>query len=68
MSTHKYLFRDDINWPRVTDYYYDHVKWIENLGLNQWLKQEFGLTHNLTVNRLDFDTEAQKAWFVLRWA
>lgn len=54
-----------IDWNRTVEYYYDHVKWECGISLTAWLKKEFGATLNLT--ELEFSTEEQKSWFLLRW-
>jgi hypothetical protein len=68
MTTDNLLHIEKFPWNRVTDFYYDHVRWATGLGLYQWIQREFGATMCLNTQALKFDTEEQKSWFLLRWA
>lgn len=56
-------------WDKIIDHYYDHVHWEEGSpkSINQWIKEKYSGKVDMDNRFIEFDSDAKRNWFVLRW-
>jgi hypothetical protein len=52
---------------KIVDYYYDNIHWESDLSINEWLTKEYGARYNIYSKTFSFESDASKAWFLLRF-
>jgi hypothetical protein len=60
----------DKYWEKIVNYYYDNVHFDElpTISIRAWLIRNFGGHISPTKQKIYFDTDAQKTFFIMRWS